>query len=214
MSAAYSRATACSCKAYFLCPLAEWDILFLLPVWCGHMIWSMWGSLCQERDSQRRRQEAGSSDSGMVDVTLTENREGHVGVSGEPDPPRNPSPPPSRSTAISLLMALFCSSHNPGLYIWVINTHAPNRYNLCNHVLHWLNLIIPLITLAVNSLEWVKMWSSMHYTEKKREHSEWRLKKNFSPFSMSMTRDGWFSCHGDIGYVEFRKSISTLAASH
>ncbi len=56
----------------------------------------------RERDSQRRRQEAGSSDSGLVDVTLTENREGHVGVSGEPDTPTSPAPPPSLVTAISL----------------------------------------------------------------------------------------------------------------
>lgn len=54
----------------------------------------------------------------------------------------------------------------------------------------------------------------MYYSEKKREQSEWRLKKNFSPFPTSMKRDGWFSCHGDIGYMEFRKSISNVAASH
>lgn len=67
----------------------------LLPVWCGHTIWSLWGSPRQRRDSQRRRQEAGSSDSSLVDVTLTENRGGHVGVSRQPDTPRNASPLPS-----------------------------------------------------------------------------------------------------------------------
>lgn len=58
------------------------------------------------RDSQRRRQEASSGDSGLVDVTLTENREGHVGVSGEPDTQTIPAPPPAPSTAIPLLMVL------------------------------------------------------------------------------------------------------------
>lgn len=65
-------------------------------------------------DSQRRRQDPGSSDSGLADVTLTENRGDHVGVSGEPDPPTNPSAPPSRSTAISLLTASFF--HNSDSY--------------------------------------------------------------------------------------------------
>lgn len=76
----------------------------LLPVWCGHMIWSMGGVSVSERekDSQRCRQEAGSSDSGLVDVTLTENREGHVGVSREPDTPTSPAPPPSPSATICL----------------------------------------------------------------------------------------------------------------
>lgn len=62
--------------------------------------WSdLWGGgfSVREKDSQRRRQKAGSGDSGLVDVTLTENREGHVGVSGEPDTQTNPAPPPSPS---------------------------------------------------------------------------------------------------------------------
>lgn len=53
----------------------------------------------------RIRRGAGGSDSGLLDVTLTENREGHVGVSGgaetrpspTPDPPTpHPPFPPSR----------------------------------------------------------------------------------------------------------------------
>lgn len=56
----------------------------------------------RERHSQRRRQEAGSSDSGPVDVTLTENRGGHVGVSREPDTPLSPAPLP-----LPLLLSLF-----------------------------------------------------------------------------------------------------------
>lgn len=42
-------------------------------------------------------QEASSRDSGLVSVTLTGNREGHVGVSGTPDTPTSPvalHPPP------------------------------------------------------------------------------------------------------------------------
>lgn len=39
----------------------------------------------KQRDSQAGRQEAASSDSGLVYVTLTENRTAHVGVSGDPD---------------------------------------------------------------------------------------------------------------------------------
>lgn len=88
--------------------LAGWDILDLVSrlMWTHDLMYA--GSVCQwgERDSQRRRQEASSSDSGLLHVTLTENREGHVGVSGEPDTQTSPVPPPSPSTTISLLMAL------------------------------------------------------------------------------------------------------------
>lgn len=59
----------------------------------------------RERDSQSRRREDGSSDSGVVYVTLTENREGHVDVSGEPDKPPPTPLPPSPGTRVSFLMA-------------------------------------------------------------------------------------------------------------
>ncbi len=58
----------------------------------------------RERDSQRRRQKAGRSESGLVDVTLTKNREGHVGVSGKPDTQTSLAPPPALFATISLLM--------------------------------------------------------------------------------------------------------------
>lgn len=52
-------------------------------------------SACQEGDSHRRR------DSGQADVSLTENRGAHVGVSGKPES----GPPPTCCTPSSLLMA-------------------------------------------------------------------------------------------------------------
>ena len=59
-----------------------------------HDLWrSCW--FLRERDSGRLRQdEASASDSGPADVTVTENRGGHVRVSGEPDTsPLQPPPP-------------------------------------------------------------------------------------------------------------------------
>lgn len=90
-------------------PPAGRDILDLVTrlMWTHELVYGGVGVSMRERDSQRRHQEeAGSGDSGLVDVTLTENREGHVGVSGEPDTPTRSAPPPSPSTAITLVMAL------------------------------------------------------------------------------------------------------------
>lgn len=39
-------------------------------------------------------------------------------------------------------------------------------------------------------------------------------KKTSLLFPESVKGDGWFRCHGDTSYMEFRKSISNLAASH
>lgn len=93
----------------------------------------------REKDSQRRRQEAGSSDSGPVDVILTENREGHVGVSGGPDALTRTAPPPSLSATISLSVAsppnLLLSQSCP-VHLSHYNDHPRKRCNLSNHVLH------------------------------------------------------------------------------
>lgn len=92
------------------------------------------------------------------------------------------SPPSSRSTAISLLMASasLCLCHCPGLYLWVINTHALNRQNLCNHVVHWLNLIIPLTTLTVNWSEWVQSRIVIIRTLSREEKGTWWIEAYFS----------------------------------
>lgn len=65
-------------KTYFLWQnKTSW---ILLPVSCGTMIWSMWRSVCQERDSQRHPQEPAAGIQAWLMSLLTENRKGHVGV--------------------------------------------------------------------------------------------------------------------------------------
>lgn len=94
------------CVAHFLCPSSRMRHSgSRYPSDFGHTIWSM----CRRGQCVRKgngfTEEAGGSDSGLVYVTLTENSEGHVGVSGEPDTLTSPAPPPSPPTTVSLLMA-------------------------------------------------------------------------------------------------------------
>lgn len=97
---------ACFCVFHFLCPCSRMRHSgSRYPSDFGHMIWSMCGRGQYVRKGNGFTEEAGGSDSGLVYVTLTENSEGHVGVSGESDTPTSPAPPPSPPTTVSLLMA-------------------------------------------------------------------------------------------------------------
>lgn len=97
---------ACFCVAHFLCPCSRMRHSgSRYPSDFGHTIWSMCGRGQCVRKGNGFTEEAGGSDSGLVYVTLTENSEGHVGVSGESDTPTSPAPPPSPPTIVSLLMA-------------------------------------------------------------------------------------------------------------
>lgn len=80
----------------FVSSAAGWDVLDLVThlMWTHGLIYTGVAVSVWKGDSQRRCQETCSTDSGLVDVTLTENRGGHVGVSMEPDIPNSSAPPP------------------------------------------------------------------------------------------------------------------------
>lgn len=117
----------------------------LLPVRCGHMIWSMvggWGQCVVERERFTEAPSAGRQQWFRTGwCHFDREQRGHVGVSGEPDTPTRPAPPPSLSATISpsvphsLLLSQSCLVH-----LSHYNTNTPKIYNLSNHVLLWLTV--------------------------------------------------------------------------